>query len=154
MRVIFVLAYADYHSKASASHQDAFFVPDGKQTYLYTQLPPIFSFSSSNLSPAVRKPLKHFISRRFRINLLQNNSIFGASLINSDRRKPRIERNNDLFWISYMSTSGVSGVYLHVVDSVVNKLREEFVNEGVDDSVLTELQGVIPLSAVWLGIFD
>ncbi|XP_010274824.1 PREDICTED: uncharacterized protein LOC104610060 [Nelumbo nucifera] len=35
----------------------------------------------------------------------------------------------------------VSAVYLHVVDVVVSKLREEFVNEGIDASVLTELQG-------------
>lgn len=42
-----------------------------------------------------------------------------------------------------MSIATVSTVYLHVVDAVVGKLREEFINEGVDDSVLNELQGVI-----------
>ncbi|XP_068640295.1 transcription initiation factor IIA large subunit-like isoform X2 [Aristolochia californica] len=38
--------------------------------------------------------------------------------------------------------TGVSAVYLHVVDSVVSKLRQEFINEGVDDSVLNELQSL------------
>lgn len=53
----------------------------------------------------------------------------------------------DPFWsvltlVRGMATS-VSAVYLHVVDSVVSKLREEFLNEGVDDGVLSELQAVI-----------
>ncbi|OVA13925.1 Transcription factor IIA [Macleaya cordata] len=49
-----------------------------------------------------------------------------------------------------MSTS-VSDVYLHVVDAVVSKLREEFINEGVDDSVLTELQGLWELKMMHCG---
>ncbi|XP_058078011.1 transcription initiation factor IIA large subunit-like isoform X2 [Magnolia sinica] len=50
-----------------------------------------------------------------------------------------------------MSTSSVSSVYLHVVDSVVSKLREEFLNEGVDDSVLNELQGLWELKMLQCG---
>ncbi|XP_043693632.1 transcription initiation factor IIA subunit 1-like [Telopea speciosissima] len=52
-----------------------------------------------------------------------------------------------------MATS-VSAVYLNVVDAVVNKLREEFINEGVDESVLTELQGLWELKMVQCGVID
>ncbi|XP_010262269.1 PREDICTED: transcription initiation factor IIA large subunit-like isoform X1 [Nelumbo nucifera] len=50
-----------------------------------------------------------------------------------------------------MSTS-VSAVYLHVVDAVVSKLRDEFINEGVDDSVLNELQGLWELKMMQCGV--
>eukprot|EP00262_Sarcandra_glabra_P016198 TRINITY_DN520_c0_g2_i1.p1 TRINITY_DN520_c0_g2~~TRINITY_DN520_c0_g2_i1.p1 ORF type:complete len:383 (-),score=91.54 TRINITY_DN520_c0_g2_i1:136-1284(-) len=49
-----------------------------------------------------------------------------------------------------MSTS-VSAVYLHVVDSVVSKLREEFLNDGVDDAVLGELQALWELKMLQCG---
>ncbi|CAN6461559.1 unnamed protein product [Victoria cruziana] len=49
-----------------------------------------------------------------------------------------------------MATS-VSSVYLHVVDSVVSKLREEFLNEGVDDGVLSELQALWELKMMQCG---
>ncbi|XP_006827510.2 transcription initiation factor IIA large subunit [Amborella trichopoda] len=47
--------------------------------------------------------------------------------------------------------TNVSAVYLYVVDSVVNKLREEFVNEGVDESVLNELQALWELKLMQRG---
>lgn len=40
-------------------------------------------------------------------------------------------------------SSGVSTVYIHVIDDVVNKVREEFINSGAGESVLNELQAVI-----------
>ncbi|PIA36477.1 hypothetical protein AQUCO_03400399v1 [Aquilegia coerulea] len=51
-----------------------------------------------------------------------------------------------------MATTNVSSVYLHVIDSVVNKLREEFVSEGVDDAVLAELQGLWELKMMQCGV--
>ncbi|XP_068645824.1 transcription initiation factor IIA large subunit-like isoform X2 [Aristolochia californica] len=47
--------------------------------------------------------------------------------------------------------ASVSSVYLHVVDSVVSKLRQEFTNEGVDDSVLNELQSLWELKMLQCG---
>ncbi|KAG9441467.1 hypothetical protein H6P81_017321 [Aristolochia fimbriata] len=47
--------------------------------------------------------------------------------------------------------ASVSAVYLHVVDSVVSKLRQEFINEGVDDSVLSELQSLWELKMLQCG---
>ncbi|OVA02443.1 Transcription factor IIA [Macleaya cordata] len=51
-----------------------------------------------------------------------------------------------------MSTT--STVYLHVVDAVVSKLREEFITEGVDDSVLNELQGLWELKMMQCGVIQ
>lgn len=43
-----------------------------------------------------------------------------------------------------MASSTTSNVYIHVIEDVINKVREEFVNNGgPGDSVLNELQGVI-----------
>ncbi|XP_010920519.1 transcription initiation factor IIA large subunit isoform X1 [Elaeis guineensis] len=36
--------------------------------------------------------------------------------------------------------SNVSNVYIHVVDDVISKVRDEFINYGVGENVLTELQ--------------
>ncbi|KAJ4959564.1 hypothetical protein NE237_026675 [Protea cynaroides] len=52
-----------------------------------------------------------------------------------------------------MATS-ISEVYLHVVDAVVSKLREELTNEGVDDSVFTELQGLWELKMMHCGVLQ
>ena len=42
-----------------------------------------------------------------------------------------------------MASSTTSGVYVHVIEDVINKMREEFVNSGgPGESVLNELQGV------------
>ncbi|CAL9091976.1 unnamed protein product [Musa textilis] len=38
--------------------------------------------------------------------------------------------------------SNVSSVYIHVVDDVINKVREEFINFGVGEGVLNELQAL------------
>ena len=41
------------------------------------------------------------------------------------------------------TTTTTSGVYIHVIEDVVSKVREEFVNNGgPGESVLAELQGV------------
>ncbi|PKA51974.1 hypothetical protein AXF42_Ash008203 [Apostasia shenzhenica] len=39
-------------------------------------------------------------------------------------------------------SSSVSSVYLHVIDDVLGKVREEFVNSGAGESVLNELQAI------------
>ena len=39
--------------------------------------------------------------------------------------------------------TNVPSVYIHVVDDVINKVREEFINYGVGEGVLNELQAVI-----------
>lgn len=50
-------------------------------------------------------------------------------------------------------TTNVSAVYIHVVDDVISKVREEFVNYGAGESVLNELQAVISSSPVsWFEI--
>ena len=42
-----------------------------------------------------------------------------------------------------MASSTTSGVYVHVIEDVINKMREEFMNNGgPGESVLNELQGV------------
>lgn len=42
------------------------------------------------------------------------------------------------------TSTSTSNVYIHVIEDVINKVREEFVNDGgPGDSVLAELQGVI-----------
>lgn len=44
-----------------------------------------------------------------------------------------------------MASSSTSHVYVHVIEDVISKVREEFVsNGGPGDSVLNELQGVRP----------
>ncbi|KAI3984795.1 hypothetical protein MKX01_039412 [Papaver californicum] len=53
-----------------------------------------------------------------------------------------------------MSNPTVSTVYVHVVDAVVSKLREEFINEGVDDSVLNELQALWELKMMQCGVIQ
>ncbi|XP_042493882.1 transcription initiation factor IIA subunit 1-like isoform X2 [Macadamia integrifolia] len=50
--------------------------------------------------------------------------------------------------------TNVSAVYLHVVDDVVSKLREEFINVGVGDSVLNELQGLWELKMMQCGVIQ
>jgi transcription initiation factor TFIIA large subunit len=41
------------------------------------------------------------------------------------------------------TTTTTSAVYIHVIEDVVNKVREEFINNGgPGESVLSELQGV------------
>ncbi|XP_043694442.1 transcription initiation factor IIA subunit 1-like [Telopea speciosissima] len=52
-----------------------------------------------------------------------------------------------------MATS-VSAVYLHVVDVVFSKLREEFINEAVEDSVLTDLKGLWELKMMQCGVIQ
>lgn len=39
--------------------------------------------------------------------------------------------------------TNVSAVYVHVVDDVISKVRDEFINYGAGESVLNELQAVI-----------
>lgn len=42
-----------------------------------------------------------------------------------------------------MATTTTSSVYIHVIEDVISKVREEFIgNGGPDESVLNELQGV------------
>lgn len=47
--------------------------------------------------------------------------------------------------------SGVSTVYIHVIDDVVNKVREEFINSGAGESVLNELQASWEMKMVQCG---
>ncbi|KAJ0984022.1 hypothetical protein J5N97_002378 [Dioscorea zingiberensis] len=44
--------------------------------------------------------------------------------------------------------SGVSAVYIHVIDDVVSKVREEFINFGAGESVLNELQALWEMKMV------
>lgn len=39
--------------------------------------------------------------------------------------------------------TNVSAVYIQVVDDVIRKIRDEFINEGVGENALTEIQTVI-----------
>lgn len=41
-----------------------------------------------------------------------------------------------------MATS-TSSIYINVIEDVINKLRDEFVDNGPGEDVLKELQGVI-----------
>ncbi|ERN08010.1 hypothetical protein AMTR_s00012p00256620 [Amborella trichopoda] len=50
-----------------------------------------------------------------------------------------------------MANGGVSGVYIHVIEDVVNKVREEFVNVGADENVLNELQSLWELKMMQCG---
>lgn len=57
------------------------------------------------------------------------------------------------------ASTTTSAVYIHVIEDVINKVREEFVNNGgPGDSVLTELQAVIFCVCLWMlksfSIFD
>lgn len=47
--------------------------------------------------------------------------------------------------------ASVSSVYVHVVDSVIKSLRPEFQNEGLDDSVLNEVQALWELKMMQNG---
>lgn len=45
-----------------------------------------------------------------------------------------------------MAATTTSAVYIQVIEDVINKVREEFVNNaGLGEDVLKELQGVISL---------
>ncbi|KAM7496508.1 hypothetical protein LguiA_020922 [Lonicera macranthoides] len=51
-----------------------------------------------------------------------------------------------------MASSTTSGVYIHVIEDVISKVREEFVNNGgPGDSVLSELQGIWELKMMQAG---
>lgn len=55
-----------------------------------------------------------------------------------------------------MGSSGTSNVYIHVIEDVISKVRDEFVNNGgPGDGVLDELQGVMffPLLILFCLIF-
>lgn len=45
-----------------------------------------------------------------------------------------------------MASSTTSNVYIHVIEDVISKVRDEFINNGgPGESILNELQGVISL---------
>lgn len=51
------------------------------------------------------------------------------------------------------TTTTTSSVYINVIEDVINKVRDEFINNGgPGDNVLYELQGVIniPYSCFWV----
>ncbi|PIA54659.1 hypothetical protein AQUCO_00900907v1 [Aquilegia coerulea] len=50
-----------------------------------------------------------------------------------------------------MATTTTSTVYINVIEDVVNKVREEFVQSGVDETVLNELQGLWELKMMQCG---
>ncbi|PSS14227.1 Transcription initiation factor IIA large subunit like [Actinidia chinensis var. chinensis] len=51
-----------------------------------------------------------------------------------------------------MASSTTSGVYVHVIEDVINKMREEFMNNGgPGESVLNELQGIWELKMMQAG---
>ncbi|XP_057475073.1 transcription initiation factor IIA large subunit-like [Actinidia eriantha] len=51
-----------------------------------------------------------------------------------------------------MASSTTSGVYVHVIEDVINKMREEFMNNGgAGESVLNELQGIWELKMMQAG---
>lgn len=53
-----------------------------------------------------------------------------------------------------MASSTTSNVYVNVIEDVINKIREEFVNNsGPGESVLNELQGVITSSFFFFFFF-
>ncbi|KAM7258631.1 hypothetical protein ACFE04_014372 [Oxalis oulophora] len=52
-----------------------------------------------------------------------------------------------------MTSSTTSNVYINVIEDVINKVREEFVNDGgPGDSVLTELQGLWEMKMMQAGV--
>ncbi|KAJ4832660.1 hypothetical protein Tsubulata_043349 [Turnera subulata] len=51
------------------------------------------------------------------------------------------------------STTTTSSVYIHVIEDVINKVREEFVNNGgPGESVLSELQGIWEMKMMQAGV--
>ncbi|KAL4336018.1 hypothetical protein GQ457_07G042090 [Hibiscus cannabinus] len=51
-----------------------------------------------------------------------------------------------------MTSSTTSGVYIHVIEDVINKVREEFINNGgPGESVLNELQGLWEMKMMQAG---
>lgn len=51
-----------------------------------------------------------------------------------------------------MASSTTSNVYIHVIEDVINKVREEFINNGgPGESVLTELQGLWEMKMMQAG---
>lgn len=51
-----------------------------------------------------------------------------------------------------MSTTTTSSVYINVIEDVVNKVRDEFNQSGVDEVVLSELQGLWELKMMQCGV--
>lgn len=50
-----------------------------------------------------------------------------------------------------MASTNTSNVYIHVIEDVINKVRDEFINNGgPGESVLNELQGVIVFLLIFL----
>ncbi|CAM6088470.1 unnamed protein product [Calypogeia fissa] len=45
--------------------------------------------------------------------------------------------------------ASVTNVYLHVVEDVIQSVRDEFQSEGVDESVLVELRQYTPVIDIW-----
>ncbi|XP_042042608.1 transcription initiation factor IIA large subunit-like [Salvia splendens] len=51
-----------------------------------------------------------------------------------------------------MATTGTSNIYIHVIEDVINKVRDEFVTDGgPGDDVLAELQGIWELKMMHAG---
>ncbi|KAL5991791.1 hypothetical protein ACLOJK_012702 [Asimina triloba] len=50
-----------------------------------------------------------------------------------------------------MATPTVSSVYIHVVEDVISKVRDEFISVGVGENVLNELQGLWELKMMQCG---
>ncbi|XP_020108270.1 transcription initiation factor IIA subunit 1-like [Ananas comosus] len=48
-------------------------------------------------------------------------------------------------------TSNVSSVYLHVIDDVISKVRDEFINCGAGEAVLNELQALWEMKMIHCG---
>lgn len=49
------------------------------------------------------------------------------------------------------ATTSVSSVYVHVIEDVISKVRDEFLNVGVGENVLNELQGLWELKMMQCG---
>ncbi|XP_057772406.1 transcription initiation factor IIA large subunit-like isoform X2 [Salvia miltiorrhiza] len=51
-----------------------------------------------------------------------------------------------------MASTGTSNIYIHVIEDVINKVRDEFINDGgPGDAVLAELQGLWELKMMQAG---
>ncbi|KAJ8452626.1 hypothetical protein Cgig2_004962 [Carnegiea gigantea] len=50
-----------------------------------------------------------------------------------------------------MVTATTSAVYIHVIEDVIDKVREEFVNNGPGEAVLNELQGLWEMKLIQAG---
>ncbi|XP_074592565.1 transcription initiation factor IIA large subunit-like isoform X2 [Curcuma longa] len=50
--------------------------------------------------------------------------------------------------------TNVSAVYVHVVDDVISKVRDEFINYGAGESVLNELQAMWEMRMIQCGAID